>query len=66
VGHLQRTGRGSLYVHVDVQTPSALSGEQEDLIRKLAELRGDDLREARLAPANAGLLSRLRDAFSGR
>ncbi len=66
VGHLQRAGRGSLFVHVDVQTPAALSSEQEELVRKLAELRGEDHHAARLAPANAGLLSRLRDAFTGR
>lgn len=66
VGHLQRTGRGDLYVHVDVQTPTALTDEQEELIRTLAKLRGEERPEARLASVNAGLFSRLRDAFTGR
>jgi molecular chaperone DnaJ len=66
IGHLQRTGRGDLYVHLDVQTPSALTAEQEELVRKLAALRGETRPEARLAAVNAGLFSRLREAFSGR
>ena len=66
VGHLQRTGRGDLFVHIDVETPSAMTPEQEELIKRLAALRGEELPEARLSPANTGLFSRLRDAFSGR
>jgi molecular chaperone DnaJ len=66
VGHLQRAGRGNLYVHLDVETPASMSPEQEELMRQLAELRGEDLKAGTLAPANAGLLSRLRDAFTGR
>lgn len=66
VGHLQRNGRGDLYVHLDVVTPSSLTSEQEELVKKLAELRGEERPEARLAPVNAGLFSRLRGAFSGR
>ena len=66
VGHLQRSGRGDLYVHMDVETPTSLTEEQEDMIRALAGARGEDLREARLAPVNAGLLARLKDAFVGR
>lgn len=66
IGHLQRTGRGDLYVHLDVQTPSALTAEQEELVKKLAELRGETRPEARLASVNTGLFSRLREAFTGR
>ena len=67
VGHLQRVGRGDLFVHLDVQTPTALTSEQEELVKKLAELRGEEERpDARLAAVNAGLFSRLREAFSGR
>jgi len=66
VGHLQRTGRGDLFVHIDVETPTALTPEQEELVKRLAVLRGEDFPEAKLAPANAGLFSRLRDAFTGR
>lgn len=66
VGRLQRTGRGDLFVHIDVETPTSLTPEQEELVRNLAQLRGEDIAEARLSPANAGLFSRLRDAFTGR
>jgi molecular chaperone DnaJ len=66
IGHLQRVGRGDLYVHLDVQTPTALTAEQEELVRKLAELRGEERPDARLAAVNAGLFSRLREAFGGR
>ncbi len=65
VGHLQRNGRGDLFVHLDVQTPTGLTSEQEELMKRLAELRGEERPEARLAPVNAGLFSRLRGAFGG-
>jgi len=41
-----------------VDVPTELSDEEEDLIRQLAELRGDDV-----SPPPAGLMSRLRSAF---
>ncbi|MCJ7827241.1 MAG: molecular chaperone DnaJ, partial [Demequinaceae bacterium] len=66
VGHLQRTGRGELFVHIDVETPVGMTLEQEGLVKRLAALRGEEFPEARLSPANAGLFSRLRDAFTGR
>lgn len=66
VGKLQRAGRGDLYVHLDVQTPTELDDEQRQLLQQLATLRGDELREARLAPVGGGVFARLRDAFMGR
>jgi molecular chaperone DnaJ len=66
VGKLQRGGRGDLYVHLDVQTPTDLDDEQRRLLMELAALRGDELREARLAPIGGGVFARLRDAFMGR
>lgn len=66
VGRLQRQGRGNLYVHLDIQTPTDLSDEQADLLRQLAELRGEERPEARLAPLGGGVFARLRDAFMGR
>ncbi len=57
-------GRGNLLVHVDVRTPTRLDGEQEKLLRQLAELRGEEQPEA--AAGSGGLFSRLRGAFSGR
>lgn len=66
VGRLQRGGRGDLHVHLDVHTPTDLTEEQEELLRRLAAARGEEMPEARLAPIGGGVFSRLRDAFMGR
>jgi molecular chaperone DnaJ len=62
---LRATGRGNLLVHVEVQTPTRLDGEQEKLLRELAALRGEDQPESH-REAQGGLFSRVRDAFNGR
>jgi molecular chaperone DnaJ len=59
---LRGTGRGNLMVHLDVQTPTRLDERQQELLRELAGLRGEDLADG--AGANTGgLFSRVRDAF---
>jgi molecular chaperone DnaJ len=58
VPHLERRARGDLLVTVVVDVPTELSEEEEELVRRLAELRGDEV-----APPPAGLMSRLRSAF---
>lgn len=58
VPHLERRSRGDLIVRARVQVPDDLTAEQEDLLRQLAEQRGDEV-----APADAGFLSRIRSAF---
>jgi len=58
VPHVRGRGRGDLLVHVVVDTPTALTKAQEDLLRQLAAERGEAV-----APAEEGLLSRLRSAF---
>ena len=67
VPHLSRgVGRGDLHVHLDVETPGELDVEQEQLLRQLAKLRGEesaDYTVTRAEAANGGLFSRLRDAF---
>ena len=62
---LRATGRGNLLVHVEVQTPTRLDGEQEKLLRELAALRGEDQPESH-RESQGGLFSRVRDAFNGR
>jgi molecular chaperone DnaJ len=52
--------RGNLYVHCRVETPTKLTDEEADLLRRLAELRGEHVNEH--APAK-GLFGRLREAF---
>ncbi len=66
VGHLRAGGRGDLFVHVEVQTPTKLDDEQEELLRRLAALRGEERPVGQFAPGQQGLFSRLRDAFNGR
>jgi molecular chaperone DnaJ len=58
VPHVDGRGRGDLHVHVVVDTPDDLDDAQEQLLRQLAELRGEAV-----APPEHGLLSRLRGAF---
>lgn len=64
VPKLRGVGRGDLFVHVEVKTPSRLDAEQERLLRELARLRGEERPEA--GKAAGGLFSRVRDAFNGR
>lgn len=58
VPHLQRRGRGDLVVTVVVETPTELTPSQEELLRRFAAERGEEV-----APPEAGFLSRLRSAF---
>lgn len=52
-------GRGDLLVQAVVVTPTDLDSEQEELLRKFAELRGEEV-----APKDRSLLGRIRSAFS--
>jgi molecular chaperone DnaJ len=65
VPHLRGVGRGDLHVHVNVVTPTRLDEEQEALLRRLAELRGEDM-PASTRGHGGGLFSKMRDAFNGR
>jgi molecular chaperone DnaJ len=64
--HLNSSGRGDLMIHVTVETPTKLEPEQENLLRELARLRGEEAPPGRFAPGQQGFFSRLRDAFNGR
>lgn len=50
--------RGDLLVEVVVDTPSDLGRDEEDLLRQIAALRGEEV-----APGDTGFLSRIRSAF---
>lgn len=52
--------RGNLIVHCRVVTPTDLDYEQQELVRELAERRGEDITNPQ-----RGLLSRLRGALRG-
>ena len=58
VPHLERRHRGDLLVDVVVDVPTELSEDEEEVIRQLAELRGEAV-----APPPSGLISKLRSAF---
>jgi molecular chaperone DnaJ len=66
VTHLRGTGRGDLIVHADVVTPTKLTEAQQDLLRQLAALRGEERPVGRVAAADkGGFMGKLRDAFKG-
>ncbi len=58
VPRLRSRHRGDLLVTVQVETPSKLSKEEEELLRRLAEVRGDAV-----SPPDSGLFSKLRSSF---
>ncbi len=61
VPKIRGRGRGDLYVHVQVDTPTGLDDGQRDLLASLARARGEDLGTA---PQGEGLFSKLRSALS--
>ena len=63
VGDLQRSGRGSMHVHVDVQIPKKLDDKSRELLEELAKVRG----EVRVEPhrQQASFFDKLRDTFMG-
>jgi molecular chaperone DnaJ len=58
VPHVRGRGRGDLFVHVVVDTPTGLSKTQEDLLRQLAVERAEEI-----SPPDEGLMARIRSAF---
>lgn len=63
-GHLRGEGRGDMRIAVVVETPSDLTGEQRKLLRKLAELRGEQATDASMSEENQGFFARLREKFA--
>ncbi|TCJ28063.1 molecular chaperone DnaJ [Nocardioides jejuensis] len=61
---LRTQTRGDLVVTVVVETPTKLDSAQEDLLRELAKLRGEEAVEGSLRPAHKSVFNRFRDAFS--
>ena len=60
-----RGGRGDLVVTIHVETPTRLDPRQEELLRELAAIRGEEQPAARLKPGSRrGAFGRLRDAFN--
>jgi len=67
VTHLRGSGRGDLIAQLKITTPTRLTGAQEDLLRQLAAMRGEEKPTGNLSHVeNAGLFGKLRDAFRGK
>lgn len=66
VPHLRGAGRGDLNIHIEVQTPTKLDARQEELLRELARLRGEEKPTGEATSESIGIFGRLRDAFGGR
>lgn len=60
VPHLTGRGRGDMIVVVDVETPSKLTEEEAELLRRYAELRDEEV-----APPDEGFFSKVKSAFHG-
>jgi molecular chaperone DnaJ len=63
---LRGTGRGDLVVRVVVETPTRLDDRQEELIRELSELRGEQTPDGRMRSGTKSVFERLRGAFGPR
>ena len=59
VPHVRGRGRGDLLVRVVVEVPDDLDEEQDELIRRLAELRGETV-----ADPDQGIFSKIKSAFT--
>ncbi len=62
VTHLRGYGRGDLKVHINVETPVRIDAAQQDLLKQLATLRGEQVSEGKLV-TSGGMFSKLRDKF---
>jgi molecular chaperone DnaJ len=51
-------------VTIAVETPVRLDPRQEELLRELSAIRGEDQPEARVRPGGKSVFGRLRDAFN--
>ena len=62
VPHLRGRGRGDLFVHVLVETPSSLTPAEDELLRQFAAARGESVSPPG-GGGGDGVFSRLRSAF---
>ena len=56
---LRGRGRGDLLVRIDVEVPTRLSPEEDEIVRALAARRGEEVANVQ----DKGVFSRLRSAF---
>ena len=61
---LRQGGRGDLIVHIEVQTPTKLTREEEKLLKKFAEMRGEKSGDAQVKNSEGGIFSKIKGAFT--
>ena len=66
VPSLRGGGRGDIVVRVLVETPTRLDDAQEELLRQLAVMRGEETPLGQVSPHQNSVFNRLRDAFGPR
>lgn len=63
---LRGSGRGDLFVHISVVTPTKLTKKQEELLRELAADRGESTHAGDVqTKKDSGLFGKFKDAFRG-
>jgi len=58
IPHIRGIGRGDLHIKVNVVIPKKLNDKQKELLRKFAEISGDELKQQ-----SKGFFSKVKDAF---
>lgn len=66
VPSLRGSGRGDIVVRVMVTTPTRLDDRQQELLRQLAELRGEEKPSGQVTSGHRSVFDRLRGAFNPR
>jgi molecular chaperone DnaJ len=61
---LRRGDRGDLVVHIEVQTPTKLSKEEEKLLRTFAQVRGEKASEAHVKSQDGSVFSKIKGVFN--
>ncbi|QPK94484.1 molecular chaperone DnaJ [Actinomyces sp. zg-332] len=59
IGYLNRSGRGDLYVHVDIEIPKSISDEEKELFEKIANIRNEEVVEPEIDKNEQGFFSKL-------
>jgi molecular chaperone DnaJ len=61
---LRRGDRGDLIIHIEVHTPTKLNKEEEALLRKFADLRGEKSSDAHVKGQDGSIFSKIKGVFN--
>jgi len=61
---LRRGDRGDLIVHIEVNTPTKLSKDEESLLRKFAEIRGEKSSDAHVKGQDGSIFGKIKGVFN--